>query len=157
MFRNVLFWGLTIMLVAVIAVLATRARREEKKQAVTVAEVVRESKPTATRSISPQDLIITEARMELERSDAKPLARRQTRAVAHHQLALRNSGSVEYSSVLIGFTYLDRGDKAIESKTYVVTKPIPPGQTVSLGEISIEDVPAAAARCTARILYADFN
>ena len=157
MLRKTLFWGLTLMLVAVIVSLVVRSRREEKKQASTIGEVVRQSKPTATRALSPQDLVIVEAKMDLAAADGKPLAKDQSTATAHHQVVVRNDGPVEYSNMQLKFTYLDRADKVLESKTYVVAKPIPPGQTVSLGDISIDGVPAAATHCVTKILYADLK
>jgi len=155
MFRKTLFWGLTLMLVAVLVSLVIRSRREEKKQAPAVVEVVQESKPTATRVLSPLELVIVEAKMELAGVDGKPPTKDQSTATAHHQVVVRNDGPAGYSNVQLKLTYLGRGEKILESKTYVVAKPIPPGQTVSLGDISIEGVPAAATHCTARILYAD--
>jgi len=157
MFRKTLFWGLTLMLVAVIVSLVIRSRREEKKQPPALVEVVQQSKPTATRVLSPQDLVIVEAKMDLAGADGKPLAKDQSIAAAHHQVVVHNDGPVGYSNVQLKFTYLGRGDKVLEFKTCVVAKPIAPGQTVSLGDISIDGVPAAATHCTTRILYADLE
>jgi hypothetical protein len=157
MFRKTLFWGLTLMLVAVIVSLVIRSRRAEKKHAQAVMEVVQQSKPSATRVLSPQDLVIVEAKMDLAGGDGKPLAKDRNLATAHHQVVVRNNGPVAYSNVQLKFMYLGRGDKVLESKTFIVAKPIPPGQTVSLGDISIESVPAAATHCTTRILYADLK
>ena len=151
MLRKMLFWGLTLMLVAVIVSLAVRSRHQEKKQAAAVVEVVRQSKPTATRVVAPQDLMIVESKMKLVAASAKE----QTTAAAQHEVVVHNDGPVGYGNVQLKFTYLGRGEKVLESKTCVVAKPIPPGQTVSLGDISIEGVPPAATRCTTQILSAD--
>jgi len=153
MFRRALFWGLTIMLVAVIVSLAVRARRLEKKQPAAVAEIVRESKPTATRVLAPQDLVVVESKMKLMEAGSKE----PSMVTSHHEVVVRNEGPAEYSDVQLKFTYLGRKDKVLESKTCVVAKPIPPGQTVSLGDISVEGVPAAAVNCTTRILSADLK
>ncbi len=145
------------MLVAVIISLAVSSRREEKKQAVAATEIVRESRPTATRVLSPQDLKIVEAKMELVGEDGKPLKREQGVATARHQIVVRNDGTSEYSGLLLSFTYLGHGDRVLETKTCAVARPVPPGQTESLGSIDIGGVPAAATRCLTKIVYADLK
>jgi hypothetical protein len=153
MFRRMLFWGLTIMLAAVIVSLIVRSRGEEKRQAAAAAEIVREFKPTATRVILPEDLSVVESRMELLPAAAKG----QSGLVAHHHVAVRNDGPMAYAGIRLEFTYLDRGSRILESKTCTVTKPIPPRQTVSLGDVQIEGVAAGAVSCRTKILYADLQ
>ncbi len=151
MLRKTLFWGLTLMLVAIIVSLVIRSRREEKSQAPRMSEIVQASKPTATRVVAPQDLEVVEAKMKLVEAAAKE----QKEATAHHEVVVRNSGSLAYDNMALRFTYLGRGDKVLESRIRVVSKPVPPGQTASLGDIVVEDVPAGAINCTVKILYAD--
>ncbi len=153
MLRKTLFWGLTLMLVAIIVSLVFRSRREEKSKAAEAVEIVQQSRPTATRVLAPQDLIIVESKMEL----VKATGEEQKGAAAHHEVVVRNDGSVEYASLQLRFTYLGPGNKDLGSKTCVATKPVPPHQTESLGEITVEEVPAGAARCTVQILYADLS
>ncbi len=154
MFRTALFWGLTLMLVAVIVSLVIRSRHEEKLQAASQVEIVRQSKPTATRVLLPQDLIIVDSKMNLTRSEGEP---NDKGATAHHQVVVRNDGPMEYRDVQLRFTYLDAEHRALESRTCIVTKPVPPRQTESLGDIAIEHVPLAAISCTTQLLYADLK
>ncbi len=155
MLRKSLFWGLTLMLVAVLAWLVIRSRREEKLQAAKMVEIVKESKPSTTRVLSPQDLAVVEAGMTLASPEGG--AEAKTKATAHHQVAIRNTGSTEYVSVTLRFNYLGRGDRLLGSKTCIVDKPLPAGQTVSLGDISVEEAPAAAVDCKIQIIAADFK
>ena len=146
------------MLVAVIVSLVIRSRREEKMQAAaTPVEIVRESKATATRVLSPQDLIIIDAKMNLKRRDEMPQEKDLSTGTAHHEVVVRNDGPVEYRDVQLKLTYLDREHRVLESRTCLVTKPIPPRQAESLGDVVVEDVPVAATDCTARILYGDLK
>jgi hypothetical protein len=153
MFRRALFWGLTIMLVAVIVSLMIRSRSEEKRQAAATAEVVRQFKPTATRVIRPRDLVIVESNMGF-----LPTAQKgQTGLTDRQQVVVRNEGPLAYADVRLEFTYVGRGEKTLETRTIVVSKPIPPMQTESLGDITIEGIPAGAVSCRTRILYADLS
>ncbi len=151
MLRKTLFWGLTLMLVAIIVSLVFRSRREERSQAAVAVEIVQKSKPTATRVLAPQDLVIVESRMKL----VKAAAGEQKGAAAHHEIVARNDGSVEYASLQLRFAYLGPGDRILGSKTHVAAQPMPPHQTESLGDIVVEDIPAGAVACTVRILSAD--
>jgi hypothetical protein len=157
MFRRAIFWGLTLMLIAVIVSLVVRSRREEKKQAATAVELVRESRPTATRVISPQDLRVIESKMNLKGPNDKPLEKDSPTATAHHQVIVRNDGPAEYSGVQLKFTYVGSEENTLGSRTCIVTKPIPPRQTESLGDIVIEGVPSGSTACITRILYADLK
>lgn len=151
MFRKALFWGLTLMLLAIIVSLAIRSRRNERKQAPEATEIVRESKPTPTRVVEPHDLVITESKMKLVGGEAKG----QRTATGHHEIVVRNDGPLGYENLQLKITYLGRGDKVLESRSYAVAKPVPPRQTESLGKIVIEDVPPGATNCSTRILFAD--
>ena len=157
MLRRSLFWGLTLMLVAVFVSLAVRSRHEEKNQAAKMIEIVKESKPTATRMLSPPDLTVAESSMKLETPEGKIPGQTGQSVTAHHQVVLRNTSKSEYVSVMLKFTYYGRGNKVLGSRSCAIDKPLPAGQAVSMGDISIEGVPASAASCAVQILYADFK
>ncbi len=157
MFRKSLFLGLTLMLAVVLVSLVIRSRREEKKDSAATREIVRQSRPSPTREIAPRDLVIVESKMEMVGPGGKPVSGEQPAATTHHEIVARNDGPAEYNAIHLKITYLDRKGQVLGSKVHFVSKPVPPHQTVSLGDISIEGVPASAANCSIQVLSADIK
>jgi hypothetical protein len=156
MMRNALFWGLTLVLAVVLVSLVIKSRHQANQPAPGVVEVVKESKPTPTRVIEPRDLKIVDSKMELAAAKGGTTKEDDT-AIAHHRIKVRNDGSAAYASVLLKITYLGRNGRALDSKISSASDPIPPGETVSLGEITVEGVPAEATHCSIEILSADLK
>ncbi len=151
MIRKSLFWGLTLVLAAALISLVIRSRRLEKEQAQQMVEVVRESKPTPTRVFAPQDLQITQARMQLEdESGNQPKGR-----AARHEIEIRNSGKVPYFDIRLRFDYLSGNGKQVGTKTWVIRQKILPGATLNLPEILMTDVPGSTADFKVAITSAD--
>jgi hypothetical protein len=151
MIRRSLFIGLTIALVAVIAVLVIQGRRSENKEtkAPRPAELVRESKPTATRSLAPADLEIVKSEMIL-RPAAAP-------GGAEHRVVIRNRGQAAYGSALLRFAYLAPGDKPLGRMTCRVTETLQPGQERSIGGILFEKTPPGAVGARVEIVWAEIE
>jgi hypothetical protein len=152
MFRRTLFWGLTLMLGAVLVVLVLKSRKEERK-APKLVEIVKESVPTATRVILPQDLDIIENGMEiLGRSHAA--VGRGSVATVRQRVVIRNQGQVAYKNLRLEFAYLNAQGRLLGKRTESILIAIPPGQIVTAEDILIADAPLESAHSQAKILYA---
>ncbi len=156
MIRKIAFIGLTLALVAVLVWLAVQGRKEEVAlESETPLEDFRSVAPSALRVIDPRDLEVAQARMEL-----LPPGEMVGTAISHgfsarHHIVIRNGGSVGYGDLLLKLSYLAGNGKELESVTAKASVRLPPGETVSLEEITVEGVPEGAARCIVRILYAE--
>ncbi len=151
MMRKYLFWGLTLVLVVALVNLIIRSRRLEQQQSSQVVEVVRQSKPTATRVLAPQDLVIVQSKTTLER---KAGGKAQ---IARHEIEIHNNGSVPYGGIQLSIDYLDRGGKVLASRTNPIASTVLPGATVKLGDITTDDLPASTASAKVAIVYADIE
>lgn len=143
MIRKYLFWGLTLVLLVAIINLIVRGRRLEKEQAAKGNEIVQQSKPEATRVISPRDLAVSTAAMRLEPG-----------GTARHSVEIRNTGSHPYSRIQIRFVYLDASSKTVAERTHIIAETIKPGALLR-SDIVIKEAPSSAVRSEASILYAD--
>ena len=150
MFRRALFWGLTMVLGAVLAMLIIKSRHREARSSGPVAEIVRVAKPTATRVMAPKDLEIVRSSLQLTRRDGEPSMTRQ-------EVVVRNQGSISYAAAGLRLTYYGSSDRPLTAKTYQFNQAIPPGQVVSTGEISVEGAPTGAKKCVVTVLYADLQ
>ncbi len=156
MVRRSLFLGLTGMLGAVLVYLVVQGRKENKlqQQNVPPSEVIRQSRPSLTRIIAPQDLHIVDSRMEL--SPAGPASSGAGSLVDQHRIVIRNEGEIRFRSFRIRVTYLGRGDNVLGTRNHEVREEIQPGGTYS-GDMLIEDVPAGASKSEVKILSADME
>jgi len=145
MIRKSLFWGLTLVLVVALVSLIIRGRRLEKQEAAQAIEAVRQSQPSPTRVLAPQDLEIEGSTMQ-----------KSPGSVALHEVEIHNNGSVSYNRIELEFIYLDRAGKVLVTKTHSLERAdIKPGQSFTATGIRIEGVPASAARFRASLLFAD--
>jgi hypothetical protein len=145
MIRKSLFWGLTVILVAALVGLILRGRRLEKQEAAQSIEVVRQSQPSPTRVLAPQDLEIEGSTMQ-----------QSPGSIALHEVEIHNNGSVPYNRIQLEFVYLDRAGKVLLTKTHSLDRAdIKPRQSFTATDIRIEGVPASAAKFRASILFAD--
>ncbi len=157
MVRRSLFLGLTGMLVVVIVYLVVQGRKQERAQQQNprTVEVIRESRPTLTRVIAPTDLQIVESRVQI--SSAGSGSSPERGLSAKHQIVIRNDGKNTYRNPRLRMTYFGHGEKTLDARTKEVDGVVQPGQTQSLNEITIENLPAGAARSTVKILSADLE
>jgi hypothetical protein len=145
MIRKSLFWGLTLVLVVALVSLVIRGRRLEKQEAAQAIEAVRQSQPSPTRVLAPQDLEIKGSTMQ-----------RYPGSIALHEVEIHNSGGVPYNRIELEFVYLDRAGKVLATKTHSLERTdIKPGQSLTATDIRIEGVPASTARFRASLLFAD--
>jgi hypothetical protein len=147
MLRKSLFWGLTLVLVVALVNLVIRGRRLEKQRAEQLVEVVQESKPTATRVLNPQELEIVQPKTSIENKSR----------TAHHQVEIRNSGTLPFSEIRLKISYLDKNGKELDKTFYSLPGTIPPGAAVKLNEIVIDKIPAVAADARISIAFADIG
>jgi hypothetical protein len=153
MIRKSLFWGLTIILMAVIVNLMIQGRRLEKKRADQVVEAIQESKPSATRVLGPRDLEIMRSKMIVENeSDIK----RQS-YTAQHEIEIQNNGNVPYGEICLRFTYLDGKGNILATKTRSINRTLMPGADLTISDIMIDDIPATTTNSRATIVYADIG
>jgi hypothetical protein len=159
MFRKSLFLGLTIMLAAALAYLVIQGRRQQKVRQTTPhpMEIVRESTPSLTRVLAPDDLEVLEAKMELAPSDSSPDQSRRTDLTARHQLVIRNSGRTAYHDFGLKLSYFGKGNKLLETRLVPANEIVRPGQARSIGEVKVENLPAQTLKCEAKIAYADLE
>ena len=159
MFRRSLFLGLTVMLAAVLVYLVIQGRRQEKVQQTTSrpVEIVRESTPSLTRVLSPEDLDIVESKMELAAASPQADPAKPAAVTATHQFVLRNNGLAAYHGVGLKLSYLGRGNRVLETRTVPAAELLQPGQARALSELKVEHVPSGTVRCEAKIAYADLE
>jgi hypothetical protein len=144
--RKSLFWGLTLILVAVLVTLIIRSRRMEKEQAQPE-EVVRQAFMVPTRVFAPADLEIASSTMQLKPDHT-----------ALHRIKIKNHGDVPYSGLLLRFTYQDHSGNSLLSKSYALGKAaIRPAQVFQVPEIVIMEVPPATKQFQVSIQYADMQ
>jgi|WetSurMetagenome_2_1015567.scaffolds.fasta_scaffold457252_1 hypothetical protein len=137
MFRKYLFLALTGMLVSVVVYLVVESRKIEPPTAPRrPVEIVRQSHPTATRAIAPPDLSVAGCAL----NDGGV------------EVRISNAGTIGYRNVMLQISF--EGRKAGAPLNYVVSDTIGAGATVPVSIQGLE-IPPAAARCGARILYAD--
>lgn len=152
MARKWLFWGLTLVLVAVLVVLIVQGHRLERQKASQLGEVIQNSVPTATRAFSPKDIQVLQSNMKLEESAGKSGKFK----IALHEIELHNSGSVPYEKIELRFAYVDRSGKVLASRTHSVTQTIFPDSTVRL-DLRIDDVPLQTTDFRVAVSYADIG
>jgi hypothetical protein len=143
MIRKSLFWGLTLVLIVALVNLIIRGRRLEKQQSEAT---VQQSKPSATRVLSPQDLEIVNSALPL--NPGHPVLR---------DLEIRNSGTVAYGSIQLRIACLDRSGKVLATKNHLISKLAMPGTTLKLSNLTIEGIPAETVILKLSISCADIE
>lgn len=159
MFRKSLFLGLTLMLAAVLAYLVIEGRRQEKRrqEVPKTVEIVRDSPPSLTRVIAPDDLEIVESRMEIsEAAEGKGSAPAGS-LTAIHTFSIRHKGSTRYHSLALKIAYLNSDGSQIITRVVPVSEAPAPGETRSIAGVKSEGIPVGAVKCEARIAYADLE
>lgn len=151
--RRYLFLGLTLVLIVALTNLIIRGYRREKEQARQMVETVEEAKPSSTRVFNPQDLRVLKSIMEPQPGIPKGEPLRN----AMPQVEVLNGGSVTYREILLKFVFLSPAGHKLETKTYLINKPIAPGETIRITDIGIKDIPAEASDLETTIVYADIE
>lgn len=146
-FRRYLFWGLTLMLAAVLASLVMQSRRRETARAKGSPEIVRVAPATPTRLVRPADLELVDPRVELAAG-----AR-----VAEYTAAVLNKGTVPYRDPMLELTCTDRAGRVVESRRHKLDGVMLPGKALAAERVREESLPAAAARCTVAVLWAEID
>jgi hypothetical protein len=150
-FRRYLFWGLTLMLAAVLASLVLQSRRREAARAKgSPPEIVRVAPATPTRIVRPADLELAEPRLELA-------AAAQGVRVAEYTVAVLNKGTVAYRDPMLELTCSDRAGRIVESRRHKLDGVIPPGKAFAAERVREESLPAGVARCTLAVLWAEID
>ena len=149
-FRRYLFLGLTAMLVVVLVSLVLRSRKRETARARPAPEVIRVAPATPTRVMRPADLEIVEARVALGAATGRERAAELT-------VVLRNSGTLAYRDPMLELSCRERGGRKISTRARPVESVIPPGKPTTVGGLREEGLPAAAAECSVRVLWADID
>jgi len=155
MIRRQIFFGLTFVLLAVILFLLLRGRNAEKERRA--AQVVKmekiASEPSSpVRAILPRDLEIIMAEVSWTRHPDEKDA-----SAANHDITIRNTGGDAYSSLRLRMEYIDDKGSPVEIRTYEVTEILPPGGTLRVSDITVDELPDAASDFRAVILYADLE
>ena len=153
MIRKWLFWGLTLVLVAVLVSLIVQGHRLEKETAGQPAAIIQESTPTATRAFAPKDIQLLQSNMKLEENADES----SQFSIAQHEIELRNSGTVAYERIQLSFDYLDQRGNVLANRTHSVAQTILPDSTLKLVDIRIDEVPIPTADFRVAILYGDIG
>ena len=146
-FRRYLFWGLTLLLAAVLASLVMQSRRREARRAKGSPEIVRVAPATPTRLVRPADLEIVDPRVEVTAA---------ARA-AEYTVAVLNKGTVSYRDLMLELTCSDRAGRVVESRRHKLDGVMLPGKGLAAERVREEALPAGAARCTLAVLWAEID
>jgi hypothetical protein len=157
MIRKSVFWGLTVVLVAVLISLIVKSRSLEKQSAPKVTEVVKTAQSSPIRILAPQDLNVVSSKTKFVKPSAENAPIADEQPVAELEVSIENRGSAPYTSVQLRLTYLGSGNRVLGSRNYLVDEPLPPGQTTSTGIIKLDDAPNNAVKCDVSIVSADFE
>jgi len=150
MIRKWLFWGLTLVLLTTLVLLVIRGRQLESEQAHQLTEVVQVSKPTATRLLAPQDLVIVRSEVRWEDATADGATRS-----ARHRFLFRNDGKIAYSRIGLALAYVNRNGKVLLRKGFSIDQLIAPGSVLETGDVLTENVPGEAVDCRVTVAYCD--
>jgi hypothetical protein len=156
MFRRSLFIGLTLMLAVVLVYLVVMGRRQEKRQTLRPIEIIRESKPTLTRLLAPEDLEIVESRMEWVGAGIGAPPGGPSPITARHIIVIRNHGRLAYRNILVKLSYFGRREKLLETRAKLLEEPLQPGKS-RISEITMDNLPTGIVSCPAKIQYADLE
>jgi hypothetical protein len=153
MISKYMFGGLTIVLMVALGFLVIRGRKMEKQQERQKTEVIRESKPSPTRVLTPRKLKIVQAKMALFRQSSDKAASQS----AQHEIEIRNLGQTSYSGIQILFKYLNSKGKTIATKQHSINKVLSPGGVLLVSDIKIADLPVSIADGKVIIISADLG
>ncbi len=149
MVRRSLFWGLTLMLGAVFIWLIINGRKEEMRQTAAHAEVVQTAQLSATRVVGTGDLEIVD-------SDVKGVRKDEDKETLG-PIMIRNRGNLPYHNALLRLQCLDASGKIVDTRTWNFAGTFPPGQSVTIPEITLDKVPRASVRMRISIAYSDLG
>ncbi len=149
MLRRSLFWGLTLMLSAVLVWLIINGRKEEARLASAPSEVVQTAKLSPTRAIAPSDLEVAESNVvRTNREDTPELL---------GPVAIRNRGHVAYHGTMLRLQCLDSSGKVVDTRTRLAPDTIAPGQSITITDITLEKVPRSTIRYHISIAFSDLG
>lgn len=150
--RKYLFYGLTLMLVAIVVFLAIQGRRMEEERMNADTEIVQKFDSTPIRALFPPDIEILEASMTLEPGDET-----EQYYIAHHRIEIRNTGNVSYSEIQLKLDYLGAGGEVLASIPYNFKKLIHPGKTFLLADVITENIPVEVTDSIPFVVFADME
>jgi hypothetical protein len=153
MFRRSIFLGLMVLLGSVLVYMVLSARRQEKRISSPPAEIVRQSKPSATRVLAPEDLQVADSSTKI----LPPSGGSGTAAevAARHSVTVRNAGKRHYRGFMLRFDYSTASGRSIESRSREISQDVPPGGKVAIQELLMEGLPDKVKHCIVRVAWAD--
>ncbi len=151
MVRRSIFLGLMVLLGAVLVYMVLSARREEKRVGSPPAEIVRQSKPSATRVLTPADLQVSDPSMEI----LPPSTGSAPEVAARHSVTVRNEGTRHYIRFMLRIDYSSASGRAIETRSHQVSQDLPPGGAVRLQDLLMEGLSAKVKHCSVSVAWAD--
>ena len=154
MYRRQLFYGITLILLAIIIFLLLRGRSAEKERAAqnTKLEQIASIPPSPVRAILPRDLEIVSAEVSWLRNPDEKNA-----VAAQHDITMRNTGGGSYVNLWLRLEYIDGENKPVDIRTHEISGALPPGGTLRAPDIIIDGLPDAAADFRVSILSADIE
>jgi len=146
MLRKSLFLGLTLMLGAILVWLVINGRKEEVRQVAVPSEIVKTARLSPTRIVAPADLEVSESPTQ-----GPP----KTGALG--AVAIRNRGKVAYHNVLLQIACLANDGKILDTRTRLVVESVPPGQSITLADVALDNIPKGTIRFGLSIVYCDLG
>ena len=155
MIRRQIFFGLTLVLLAIVIFLLLRGRKAEQEwEAQNLdAEETQNAPSSPTRLLTPRNLKLVQTRVSFE--SVPEAAEGKGPAAAHHDVTIRNSGDDAYDSLRLRLEYLDRNGKVLADRIHAVGESLPPRETLHLEDITIDDLPDGLTDCRVSIISAD--
>ena len=144
-----------VLLGGVLVTLILKGRRQEAQNAAAPTEIVKTARSTATRMMAPDDIDVSQSRVEIVSADKGSRKSASRRALC--RLVVSNRGTIPYHDVMLRLSCLDRGGKVLDTLMQPVPETILPGKTLTVEDVSIEGVSAAAAGCRFAVVYASLG
>ncbi len=153
MFRRSIFLGLMVLLGSVLAYMVLSARKQEKRISSPPAEIVRQSKPSATRVLAPPELQVLDSTVEI--LPPSPGSGPAAEIAARYSVTVRNQGTSRYKGFMLKFECLAASGNSVETRSLQISQELPPGGTVRLQDLLMEGLPVKVRRCSVSLAWAD--
>ena len=155
MIRRQIFFGLTLVLIAVVIFLLLRGRNADKEweEQNMKAEETQSAPSSPTRVLTPRDLKLVQANVSF--APASEGAEEKGSVTAHHDITVQNSGDDAYGGLRLRLEYLDRNGKVLVDKIHAVGESLSARETLRLEDIAINDLPDGMTDCRVSIISAD--
>ena len=154
MIRRQIFFGLTLVLLAIVIFLLLRGRKADKEweEQNLKTEEVQNAPSSPTRVLTPRDLKLVQANVAFVPTSDE--IEGKSSVEAHHDIVVQNSGDDAYGGLRLRLEYLDRNGKVLVDRIHVVDESLSSRETLRLENIAINDLPDGLTDCRVSIISA---